>query len=68
MDVGSRIKDARSSADMTQVELAERLEVAQGTVSRWEKNEVPITIVTLQRIAHATDKELHFFFEDGEAA
>lgn len=35
-DLGRMIRDARKDAGMRQDELADRLSVSQGTVSRWE--------------------------------
>ena len=68
MDVGSRIKTAREELGISQVELAERIDVSPSIVAKWETNTRTPLIGTLTRIAHATDKELHFLFEDGEAA
>ena len=68
MNVGGQIKKARKAADMTQAELAERLEVSLVTVQRYEGGQREASYVMLQRIATYTDKPLGFFFEDGEAA
>ena len=35
-DLGRAIRDARRAAGLNQADLAEQLEVSQGTVSRWE--------------------------------
>lgn len=37
MSVGANIKRMRKAADMTQEQLAEKLEVARSTVTQWEK-------------------------------
>ena len=36
-DLGKKIKEARKAKNMSQKQLAERLEIAQGVVSRWEQ-------------------------------
>ena len=68
MNVGAQIKTAREQLGISQVELAERLEVAPGTVSKWEQNQRTPSIVMFTRISGATDKPLAFFFEDGKDA
>ena len=39
MNLGENIKKARKAAGVTQKELAERLQVYQKDISRWENNE-----------------------------
>lgn len=52
--VGDRIVLALRKANMTQVDLARELHVAQSTVSRWVRDQAPITVRDLQRIAQVT--------------
>lgn len=40
-DLGPRIREARTSAGLTQNALAHRVGVEQGTVSDWERGRVP---------------------------
>ena len=40
MNLGENIKTARKAAGVTQKELAERLQVYQKDISRWENNEL----------------------------
>ena len=44
------IKRARQGADFTQEALAERIDVARTTVSRWEKNDEAAASITWRRL------------------
>lgn len=55
MNLGENIKKARKSAGITQKELAERLQVYQKDISRWENNELTPNVITFAKIC----KELH---------
>lgn len=55
MNLGQNIKKARKAAGMTQKELAERLEVYQKDISRWENNELIPSAINLAKIC----RELH---------
>lgn len=55
MNLGQNIKKARKAAGVTQKELAERLEVYQKDISRWENNELIPSAVNLAKIC----RELH---------
>lgn len=68
MVVGHRIKAARKALGITQGELAERLEVEQSTVSRWERDDPTPTLPALAAIAAALDQDLVYFFENEEEA
>ena len=50
MDTGQNIKKARKAAGVTQKELAERLQVWQKDISRWENNELTPSAVYLAKI------------------
>lgn len=50
MNLGRNIKKARKVAGVTQKELAERLQVYQKDISRWENNELTPNALTLARI------------------
>lgn len=68
MTVGVRIEKARKALGMKQAELAERLEVEQSTVSRWENGLAEPSITMLAKIAVACDVDLVYFFDDTEEA
>ena len=46
MNLGENIKKARKAAGVTQKELAERLQVYQKDISRWENNELTPNAIT----------------------
>lgn len=50
MNLGENIKKARKAAGVTQKELAERLQVYQKDISRWENNELVPSAINLARI------------------
>ena len=50
MNIGANIKAARKAAGVTQKELAERLQVYQKDISRWENNELTPSALNLARI------------------
>jgi transcriptional regulator with XRE-family HTH domain len=54
---------ARSAANLTQVQLAERLKTDQGNIARLERGRTQATIRTLQRIAEATGHSLIVDFQ-----
>src|ERR1043166_256569 len=54
---------ARESRGYTQTELAPKLEVQQGTLSRIESGAITPADEFLERAAHALDYPLEFFFQ-----
>ena len=56
--------DARTSAGMTQSELASRTGIAQGDISKLEKGNGNPSIKTLKRLAAGMGKELKIEFVD----
>lgn len=55
--------EARKRAELTQAELAERMETTQSVVARLESGRVNPSTRTLERIAHATGTRLRISFE-----
>ena len=55
MTLGDNIKKYRKEVSLTQVELAERLGVAQNHIYRWERDKITPSIESLKKLA----KELH---------
>ncbi len=55
--------EARTRADLTQAELASRMQVTQPTVARLESGRVHPSTRTLERIARATGTHLRISFE-----
>lgn len=56
--ISKNIVDLRKKNDLTQVELAQRINYSDKAVSRWEKGEVVPDIETLQLLAEAFDVPL----------
>lgn len=50
MSIGENIRQARKAAGVSQVELAERLQVYQKDISRWENGERTPSIEVFARI------------------
>ena len=50
MNLGENIKKARKAAGVTQKELAERLQIYQKDISRWENNELTPSAINLAKI------------------
>jgi ribosome-binding protein aMBF1 (putative translation factor) len=61
-EVASAIIAARTSANLTQQELAELMSTKQSLIARLEAGEQNTTIKTLKRIAEATNTRLHISF------
>ena len=47
MNLGKNIQEARKKAGVTQIQLAEQLDVYQKDISRWERNELTPNALTL---------------------
>ncbi len=56
--IAAAILRARSTANLTQTQLAERLKTDQGNIARLERERSQATIRALQRIAEATGHSL----------
>lgn len=50
MNIGENLKKARKAAGLTQKELAERMDIYQKDISRWENNELTPTALNLAKI------------------
>jgi ribosome-binding protein aMBF1 (putative translation factor) len=61
--VAAAIMRARSAAEITQAQLAERLKTDQGNIARLERGRSQATIRTLKRIAEATGHKLIVDFQ-----
>jgi transcriptional regulator with XRE-family HTH domain len=66
MSIGGRIRERRAALNLTQTELARRLETDAITVSRWERdNSIPRTD-TLEKIARAIDVSIDWLVTGSE--
>lgn len=59
--IGSKIKELRSAAGMTQTDLASALKVTPNTVSRWEGAVNQPSVVDLERIARTLEQPIWAF-------
>ncbi len=59
----SKVRKLRRTVNLTQAELAKKMNVKREFVSRIESGNQNITLETLIRIARAVDKEFKFSFE-----
>ena len=60
MTLGERIKQLRKENGMTQVDLAQKLNVTKGTVSTWETNSRVPSFDTLNELCDLFDKRLDY--------
>ena len=63
-ELGSKIKEARLSAKLTQKQLADALGVSAQSVSNWESSRNKPDFKVIQRIADTTNKKLNWFIQE----
>lgn len=66
MTTGQRIKSARKKANMTQAELAQKLDIPFQSVSQWERGIRSPKIETLAKIANALNVSLSDLLWEGD--
>lgn len=64
--LGGRIKKARESADITQVELAEYLKLNPATINNYEKGNRQPSLQTLNKIADITNCSITYLIKCSE--
>ncbi len=57
--IGMLIKELRLEKGMTQEDLARQIHTTKSAISRLENHAESITLSTLEKVAHALDKEVH---------
>jgi transcriptional regulator with XRE-family HTH domain len=62
-ELASLLIEARSRANLTQAELAERMGTSQSTIARLESGKAKPTLATLRRLAKATGMRLKISLE-----
>lgn len=62
-DIGSKIKELRTSKKMTLKELSEKTDLSIGYLSQLERGLTSVAISSLENISKALDTELSYFFE-----
>lgn len=66
MTLGQKIKKARCDANLTQKDLAERLNVTFQTVSKWENDTTEPDLATLRALAKLLECSLEYLISDQE--
>ena len=64
MKIGKKIKDLRNKYNLTQEELADRLELSKGYISQLENDLTEPSVSTLEDIVLALGTNLSDFFKD----
>ena len=66
--VGSRIRELRKGHHLTQMELSDRIGVAQSDLSRMEQGEYKVGLDTLFKLLQVFDLKIGEFFGESETA
>jgi len=66
--VGSRLRELRKGHRLTQMELSERIGVAQSDLSRMEQGEYKVGLDTLFKLLQVFDLKIGEFFGESETA
>lgn len=61
--IGQLIREARKAKGVTQTELAEKLNISQAAVNRYEAGTQNLTIDTIQKIATALGSDINVTFK-----
>lgn len=62
--LGKKIKLARVEADLTQVQLAEKVKTLQKSISRYESGKSVPSLEALVKIAKALNKNASYFLDE----
>lgn len=62
------LKSLRKNSNMTQVQLAEKINVTQGTIANWERGVREPDMETIKKIANALSVPVERFFMDSQNA
>ena len=66
--IGNKISEARKKANISQVQLAERLFISPQAVGKWERGESMPNITTFNRLAEILGVDLNYFSENIQTA
>ena len=66
MDIGTKIKDARIAAQLTQEQVAEALGVSRQTMSNWENNKTYPDIVSVIKMSDLYEISLDHLLKEKE--
>ena len=65
--IARRVRQARLRKDWTQEQLAEALDVASETISRYESGRVPLSVTMLYRVADVLDVRIETLIGSGSS-
>jgi len=65
-NLGEKIKIARVSANLSQKQLADKLQLSEKTISAYEKERAVPPVPTLEKIANITNQPIQFFMDAGK--
>ena len=66
LKIGEKILSLRKAKDLSTADLAKKCGVSEVVLSQIESDIISPTVAALLKIAKVFDKELNFFFQDGE--
>ena len=66
MDIGSKIKKARSKAGLTQEKVAEALGISRQTISNWENEKSYPDIISVLKMSDLYDVSLDYLLKGEE--
>lgn len=66
MEIGTKLKNARSNANLTQEDIAEKIGVSRQTVSNWENNKSYPDIISVIRLSDIYGISLDTLLKDDE--
>lgn len=66
MNIGNKLYQARKNIGMSQEEVAEKLNVARQTISKWEQNETIPDLKQANALANLYNKEINELISDDE--
>lgn len=66
MNIGNKLYQARKNTGMSQEEVAEKLNVARQTISKWEQNETIPDLKQASALANLYNKEINELISDDE--
>ena len=62
--IAKNIQECRNACGLTQLELAEKLNYSDNTISRWEKAEITPSVETLEQISQLYNIPLESLFKE----
>lgn len=62
--IAKRVKAARKAAQMTQAELAEKIDISTNAVAKLEANLMKVSLQTLVNIANVLDVDVNYLLTD----